>query len=81
MDLSYDKLIGKNIGALRRRCGLTQEMLAARLQVAGCDITRSALAKIESGGRHIYAYELFSVKEALKVSYDELFEGMKQENE
>lgn len=56
-------------------------MLAARLQVAGCDITRSALAKIESGGRHIYAYELFSVKEALKVSYDELFEGMKQENE
>ncbi len=81
MSLSYDKIIGGNIAIARQRAGLTQEMLAARLQVSGCDLTRSALAKIESGCRHIYVHELFCMKEALSISYDDLFVGMKQDNE
>jgi len=72
MNVSVEKAIGKNIRRFRKEKELTQEMLAARLQVAGCDITRSALAKIEVGERHIYPDELIALREILSVSYDEL---------
>lgn len=51
---------------------MTQEMLAARLQVAGCDITRSAVAKIEVGQRHLYPDEIILIKEILGATYDEI---------
>ena len=65
--------IGANIAARRRARGLTQEQLAAQLQTRGCDITRSALAKMEVGQRHIYPDELKLLHELLEVSYEELF--------
>lgn len=72
MDFAYDKQVGQRIRALREGKGLTQEQLAARLQVRGCDVTRSALAKIEVGQRHIYAAELKCLHEALAAAYEEL---------
>ena len=38
----------------------------------GCDITRSAVAKIEVGQRHIYIDELKLIKDILETTYDEL---------
>ena len=73
MDSSYDKAMGQNIRRLRMERGMSQEQLAARLQVQGCDITRSGLAKIEAGQRHIYADEIRLLREILSVSYDDLF--------
>ena len=67
-----EKIIGANIRRLRTSAGLTQEQLSARLQVRGCDITRSALAKIEVGQRHLYPDELILIKEILNVSYEEI---------
>lgn len=52
---------------------LSQEQVSAQLQVRGCDVTRSALAKIEVGQRHIYPDELKALKEILSVSFDEMF--------
>ncbi len=72
MNVSVEKAIGRNIRRFRKEKRLTQEMLAARLQVAGCDITRSAVAKIEVGERHIYPDELIALREILSVSYEEL---------
>lgn len=46
---------------------------AARLQTSGCDITRSALAKIEVGQRHLYAGEIKAIKEIFGIPYEELF--------
>ncbi len=66
--------IGQNIKKLREACGITQDTLAARLQVRGCDITRSAIAKIEVGQRHIYPDEIILIKEILGTSFDEIFE-------
>ena len=68
-----EKIIGNNIRNLREYSGLTQEQLAAKLQVRGCDITRSALAKIEVGQRHLYPDEIFFIKEILNIEYDEIF--------
>lgn len=73
MNIEYEKKLGKNIRALRERANLTQEQLSAQLQINGCDITRSALAKIEVGQRHIYPDELKLLKELLNVTFDELF--------
>ena len=73
MNSTIEKMIGNNIKLLRTQAGLTQEMLSAKLQTEGCDITRSALAKIEVGQRHLYPDEILLIKEILGVSYEELF--------
>jgi transcriptional regulator with XRE-family HTH domain len=72
MNFSYDEL-GKNIKILREKKGWTQEQMSAKLQTAGCDITQSALAKIEVGQRHVYSYEIKIIKEILSVTFDEIF--------
>ncbi|MBQ8174101.1 MAG: helix-turn-helix transcriptional regulator [Clostridia bacterium] len=73
MNIAIEKKIGQNIRRLRENAGLTQEVLAARLQVRGCDVTRSALAKIEVGQRHLYPDEILLIKEILSVSYEDIF--------
>ena len=72
MDYAYDLVVGQQIRSVREFLGLTQEQLSARLQTHGCDITRSALAKIEAGQRHIYAIELRTLREILDVPYETL---------
>lgn len=74
MNIETEKRIGKNIRALRERAGVTQEQLAAKLQTNGCDITRSAVAKIEVGQRHIYADEIILISEILRASFDEILD-------
>lgn len=73
MNPEYERALGQNIRRLRRERGLSQEQVSAQLQVRGCDITRSALAKIEVGQRHIYPDEIKQLKEIFYVTYDELF--------
>lgn len=72
MDYSYDREVGLRIRAYRMERRLTQDQLAAKLQVNGYDLTRVAVAKIESGQRHIYLYELKAIKEVLRVSFEDL---------
>ena len=64
---------GKRLKEARLKKKLTQEQLAAKLQLGGCDITRSAVAKIEVGQRHLYPDEIILIKESLSVKYDEIF--------
>ncbi len=73
MNHDYEKQIGGRIRDLREKSGLTQEQLSAKLQVCGCDITRSALAKIEVGQRHLYPDEIKLIKEILDVKFDDIF--------
>lgn len=70
-----EKKIGKNIKNIRESIGMTQDLLAVKLQVNGCDITRSAVAKIEVGQRHLYTNELILLKKILNVSYEEILEA------
>lgn len=73
MNQDIEREIGANIRALRLRANLTQDMLAVKLQLRGCDITRSAIAKIEVGQRHLYPDEIRLIKEILGVEYEEIF--------
>ena len=74
MNILVEKRVGKNIRALRERIGMTQDSLAAKLQLCGCDITRSAVAKIEVGQRHLYPDEIILIKSILDVPYEEIFD-------
>ena len=73
MDKQYEYRFGQNLKQLRERCGFTQEQVSAKLQVRGCDITRSALAKMEVGQRHIYPDEIKLLAEIYRAPLSALF--------
>jgi DNA-binding helix-turn-helix protein len=73
MDQQYSERMGRHLAKLRQDKGLTQEQLAARLQVQGCDLTRSALAKIEVGQRHLYPDEIKALSVVLGINYEQIF--------
>ena len=66
--------IGQNIRKIREAKGMTQDTLAAKLQLHGCDITRSAVAKNEVGQRHLYPDEILLIRKILNTTYDNIFE-------
>ena len=67
--------IGENIRKIREEKGMTQELLSAKLQLHGCDINRSTLAKIEVGQRHLYPNEIILVKKFLETIFELIFYG------
>jgi len=75
MNAEIETKIGKNIRHIREKQNMTQETLAAKLQLGGCDITRSAVAKIEVGQRHLYPDEIVLIKEILNTTFESIFYG------
>ncbi len=74
MNKSIESKIGDNIRRLREQANLTQEQVAAKLQLMGCDITRSAVAKIEVGQRHLYPDEIILLRTILSTSYEAILQ-------
>lgn len=72
MNTKVEKMVGNNVRLLRERAGFTQDYVATKLQIEGCDITRSAVAKIEVGQRHLYPDEIILLKKILSATYDEI---------
>ena len=64
--------IGANIRRIRMERKLGQSELARRLQLAGVEMTRETLVKIERGIQHITASQLRGIRDALETTYDEL---------
>ncbi len=65
-------LCGENIRCVREAKGLTQEQLAARLQVAGLSLTQKAISRIETGERVVADYELVQLAAALDTEIKNL---------
>lgn len=59
---------GKRIKEARSSMKLSQEELAARLQVSGVNIERDSVSRIEIGTRFVADYELKELSKILKVS-------------
>ncbi len=74
MNKAIEKKVGNNIRKLREAKGMTQDTLAAKLQLNGCDITRSAVAKIEVGQRHLYPDEIILIREILNTTFEAIFD-------
>lgn len=65
--------VGATIRKLRIAQNLTQEVLAARCGVAGYEVTRGTLAKIEAQIRGVTDIELFVIGRALGVHIEDLY--------
>lgn len=78
MNKEIEKKIGNHIRLIRESVGMTQDTLSAKLQLRGCDITRSAVAKIEVGQRHLYPDEIILLKEILNTDFDTIFYGLSE---
>ena len=72
MNYQMDLRFGLHLQKLRNKKKLSQEAFVAQLQLIGHDMSRSALAKIESGMRHVYLDDLFAFQKVLDVSFDDL---------
>lgn len=67
-----NNICGRNIAALRKAAGLSQNKLAGRLQLHGLDVDKNAIQRIEAGKRFVTDIELVHLADVLKVSYDTL---------
>lgn len=65
--------IGATVRLLRNQRGWTQEILAAKCEVAGCAISRGTLAKIEAQIRTATDIETYVLAQVLKVGIDALY--------
>ena len=63
-----NNLCGEKIKEARKKEGLSQEMLAARLQTEGVNIERDSVSRIEIGTRFVADYELAALCKILRVS-------------
>lgn len=61
-------ICGKRIKEARKKLKLSQEMLAAKLQVEGINIERDSVSRIEIGTRFVADYELLVLCKILNVS-------------
>ena len=59
---------GKRIKEARQRLKLTQEALAARLQVEGINIERDSISRIEIGTRFVADFELLVLCKVLRTT-------------
>lgn len=65
--------IGGKVRFYRKKRGMTQEELAARLQTRGCNITRAMVGHIETGYRTASVFEIDMLVEVLGIDYNALF--------
>ncbi|WP_295765076.1 helix-turn-helix domain-containing protein [uncultured Oscillibacter sp.] len=63
---------GDRIRAARKKRRLTQEDLAARMQLSGVTLERDSISRIEIGTRFVPDYELLIFARVLRVSVDQL---------
>ena len=61
-------ICGERIKEARKKLKLSQENLAAKLQVEGITIERDSISRIEIGTRFVADYELLVLCKVLKVS-------------
>lgn len=72
-----NNLCGAKIALMRSEMKLSQRKLADSLQIAGLDIDKNAIQRIEAGKRFVTDIELKVIANVLKISVDELIQEMK----
>jgi len=68
-----NNICGENIAVFRKAMKISQRELADRLQLAGLDVDKNAVQRMESGQRFITDVELVYLSKVLNKTLDELF--------
>ena len=66
-------VVGPQVRRIRRQQRLSQAKLVLRCQLAGFDISRESLAKVEGGWRVVSDLEVLLLADALGVPFASLF--------
>lgn len=67
-----NNLCGRKIAETRKQLGKSQRQLADSLQLAGLDVDKNAIQRIEAGKRFVTDIELVYFANVLGLSFDEL---------
>ena len=67
-------IIHDRVRQARIRCGLSQEQLAAQMQVLNLNIDQQMISKIEKNQRQVTDYEAACICKCLGVSFDWLIQ-------
>lgn len=67
-----NNICGAVIAAKRKKMGKSQRELADLLQLAGLDVDKNAIQRIECGKRFVTDIELTFLAKVLSLSYEEL---------
>ena len=68
-------LIAKNLIELRKAHHISQRLLAYKLQLAGYDMDKNDITRIETNKRYVTDIELKALCEVFGVTYEELIDG------
>lgn len=68
-------IVGKQIRKLRKENHISQEALAARLQLNNIELSQKAISRIEKQERFVTDYELLAFSEIFKVNVYDLFKS------
>ncbi|MEG2146714.1 MAG: helix-turn-helix transcriptional regulator [Lachnospiraceae bacterium] len=68
-------LIGLRLKNLRKEHNLSQRDLARQLQLAGFDMDKNVITRIETNKRYMTDLELKALTEIFQVTYDYLIDG------
>mgnify|MGYP002625766243 CR=1 FL=1 len=68
-------LISSRLVELREKHGLSQRGLAQKLQLAGYDIDKNVITRIETNKRYVTDIELRAFAQVLGTTYDFLIDG------
>ncbi len=68
-------LIGMRLIELRKQHGFSQRALAQKLQLAGYDMDRNVITRIETNKRYVTDIELKALASIFNVSYAYLIDG------
>ena len=68
-------LVSSRLIELRRRQNLSQRDLAHKLQLAGYDMDKNVITRIETNKRYVTDIELRALSQVLGVSYAYLIDG------
>lgn len=68
-------LIAKNLIELRRVHHISQRLLAYKLQLAGYDMDKNVITRIETNKRYVTDIELKALCEVFGVTYEQLIDG------
>lgn len=67
-------LISKRLITLRKEHNLSQRDLSRKLQLAGHDMDKNFITRIETNKRYVTDIELYALTQIFNVSYKDLFD-------
>ena len=67
-----NNICGAKVALLRKAEGISQRELADRLQIAGLDVDKNAVQRIECGKRFVTDIEIIVIAEVLELTYEDM---------